>query len=43
MWLGSIEIAEKKYEQKAAPVYMYMFTHPSNLIVPGTTRQLGRL
>jgi len=41
MWLGSIEIAEKKYEQKAAPVYMYMFTHPSNLIVPGTTRQLG--
>jgi para-nitrobenzyl esterase len=30
MWLGSIEIAEKKYEQKAAPVYMYMFTHESN-------------
>jgi len=26
MWLGSIEIAENKYEQKAAPVYMYMFT-----------------
>jgi len=41
MWLGSIEIAEKKYEQKAAPVYMYMFTHESNLIVPGTNHRLG--
>ena len=41
MWLGSIEIAEKKSEQKAAPVYMYMFTHESNLIVPGTNHRLG--
>jgi para-nitrobenzyl esterase len=41
MWLGSIEIAEKKYEQKAAPAYMYMFTHESNLIVPGTSHRLG--
>jgi para-nitrobenzyl esterase len=41
MWLGSIEIAEKKYGQKSAPVYMYMFTHESNLIVPGTNHQLG--
>jgi para-nitrobenzyl esterase len=41
MWLGSIEIAEKKYEQKSAPVYMYMFTHESNLIVPGTNHRLG--
>src|SRR5439155_695124 len=41
MWLGSIEIAEKKYEQKAAPVYMYMFTHESNLLVPGTDHRLG--
>ena len=41
MWLGSIEIAEKKYQQKAAPVYMYMFTHESNLIVPGTNHRLG--
>jgi para-nitrobenzyl esterase len=40
-WLGSIEIAEKKVEQKAAPVYMYMFTHESNLIVPGTNHPLG--
>jgi para-nitrobenzyl esterase len=41
MWLGSIEIAEKKYEQESAPVYMYMFTHESNLIVPGTNHRLG--
>lgn len=41
MWLGSIEIAEKKYEQKSAPVYMYMFTHESNLVVPGTNHRLG--
>ena len=41
MWLGSIEIAEKKFAQKAAPVYMYMFTHESNLIVPGTNHRLG--
>jgi len=41
MWLGSIEIAEKKYEQKSASAYMYMFTHESNLIVPGTNHRLG--
>ena len=41
MWLGSIEIAEKKFAQKAAPVYMYMFTHESNLVVPGTDHRLG--
>ena len=40
-WLGSIEIAEKKSEQKAAPVYMYTFTHGSNMIVPGTNHRLG--
>jgi len=40
-WLGSLEIAEKKYEQQSAPVYMYMFAHESNLIVPGTNHRLG--
>src|SRR5438552_631314 len=40
-WLGSIEIAEKKSGQKAAPVYMYTFTHGSNMIVPGTNHRLG--
>jgi para-nitrobenzyl esterase len=41
MWLGSIEIAEKKFAQEAAPVYMYMFVHESNMIVPGTNHRLG--
>lgn len=41
MWLGSIEIAEKKYQQKAAPVYMYMFVHESNFVVPGTNHRIG--
>ncbi len=41
MWLGSIEIAEKKFAQQGAPVYMYMFTHESNLVVPGTNHRLG--
>jgi para-nitrobenzyl esterase len=41
MWLGSIEIAEKKFEQGGAPVFMYMFTHESNLVVPGTSHRLG--
>jgi para-nitrobenzyl esterase len=41
MWLGSIEIAEKKFAQQGAPVYMYMFTHESNMIVPGTNHRLG--
>ena len=40
-WLGSIEIAEKKSEQKAAPVYMYTFMHESDMIVPGTNHRLG--
>ena len=39
--LGSLEIAEKKYEQKSAPVFMYMFTHESNLVVSGTNHRLG--
>ena len=42
-WLGSIEIAEKKSEQKAAPVYMYTFTHESDMIVPGTNHRLASM
>ena len=41
MWLGSLEIAEKKSAQHSAPVYMYIFTHQSNLLVPGTNHRLG--
>ena len=42
MWrLGSITIAERKYEQRGAPVFMYLFTHQSNYLIPGTTRPMG--
>ena len=40
-WLGSLVIAERKFAQHAAPVYMYMFTHASNYIIPGTHHILG--
>lgn len=40
-WLPSIRIAERKYVQRGAPVYMYLFTHQSNFIIPGTTHSIG--
>lgn len=39
--LGAITIAERKYAQHGAPVYMYIFMHESDLIVPGTQHKLG--
>jgi para-nitrobenzyl esterase len=39
--LGSITIAERKYGQRGAPVYMYIFMHESDVIVPGTQHKLG--
>lgn len=39
--LGAITIAERKYAQHGAPVYMYIFTHESDFIVPGTQHKLG--
>ena len=39
--LGAITIAERKYAQHQAPVYMYIFMHESDLIVPGTQHPLG--
>jgi len=39
--IGAITIAERKYEQHGAPVYMYIFTHESDLIIPGTDHKLG--
>ncbi len=39
--LGAITIAERKYAQHGAPVYMYIFTHESDMIVPGTHHKLG--
>jgi para-nitrobenzyl esterase len=33
--IGAITIAERKYAQHGSPVYMYIFTHESNNLVPG--------
>ncbi len=41
MGAGATTIAERKYAQHGAPVYMYIFTHESNFIVPGTQHKLG--
>jgi para-nitrobenzyl esterase len=38
---GSIELAERKYEQHGAPVYMYLFTHSTDYVVPGTQHKMG--
>jgi para-nitrobenzyl esterase len=39
--IGAIAIAERKYAQHGAPVYMYIFTHESDAIVPGTQHKVG--
>ena len=41
MGLGSVEIAEKKALQHAAPVYLYQFGYKSEVKIPGTTYPLG--
>lgn len=41
MGLGSIEIAEKKAQQQAAPVYLYNFGYKSNMKIPGTDYEMG--
>ena len=41
MGLGSIEIAEKKAMQNAAPVYLYNFGYKSEMKIPGTDYALG--
>lgn len=41
MGLGSIEMAEKKVRQNAAPVYLYNFGYKSGLKVPGTDFPMG--
>ena len=38
---GSITIAERKYAQHGAPVYMYCFVHESERLIPGTTHKMG--
>jgi para-nitrobenzyl esterase len=39
--IGAITIAERKYAQHGAPAYMYIFTHESNALVPGTEHKVG--
>jgi len=39
--IGGITIAERKYAQHGAPVYMYIFTHESEAIVTGTQHKVG--
>ena len=41
MGLGSVEIAEKKAAQHAAPVYLYQFGYKSEVTLPGTDYALG--
>ncbi|GAB3219991.1 carboxylesterase/lipase family protein [Algoriphagus aestuariicola] len=41
MGLGSIEIAEKKAQEGAAPVYLYNFGYKSNMKIPGTDYEMG--
>jgi para-nitrobenzyl esterase len=39
--IGIGAIAERKYAQHGAPVYMYIFTHESDAIGPGTQHKVG--
>jgi para-nitrobenzyl esterase len=39
--IGSITIAERKYAQHGAPVYMYNFVHESKRLIPGTNHIYG--
>ena len=40
-WFPSIRIAERKAVERGAAVYMYLFAHESNFIIPGTNRAIG--
>jgi para-nitrobenzyl esterase len=39
--LGAVTIAERKVEQRGAPVYMYIFTYESESLVQGTQHKVG--
>jgi para-nitrobenzyl esterase len=39
--IGSTTIAERKYSQHGAPVFMYCFTHESERLIPGTQHIYG--
>ena len=39
--VGNVTIAERKIAQHAAPVYVYLYAHESNFVVPGTDYRIG--
>jgi para-nitrobenzyl esterase len=39
--IGSTRIAERKYQQQGAPVYMYCFVHETKRLIPGTHHIFG--
>jgi para-nitrobenzyl esterase len=39
--IGAVTIAERKYAQRGAPVFMYIFTHESEDMIPGTNHKRG--
>jgi para-nitrobenzyl esterase len=39
--IGSVTMAERKYAQHGAPVYMYCFVHESKRLIPGTNHIYG--
>jgi para-nitrobenzyl esterase len=39
--IGSITIAQRKFAQHGAPVYMYCFVHESDRLIPGTDHKMG--
>ena len=41
MGAGTTTIAERKFAQQGAPVYMYVFTHESPWLIPGTQHKFG--
>jgi para-nitrobenzyl esterase len=41
MGIGAMTIAERKYAQHGAPVYMYIFQHKLGITIPGTHYKLG--
>jgi len=43
MGLGSVRIAERKFEQGGAPVYLYNFGYKSEQKIPGTDYEFGSM
>jgi para-nitrobenzyl esterase len=39
--IGTVTLAERKCAQGGASVYLYLFTHESDALVPGTQRKVG--